>query len=145
VTAGYSGKPLHEKLGLGGAERLLVVDAPAGLVGSLLSVPPSLQVGDLRMRWADLILFFVESQARFRRRLPRVTGRLIPQGAVWVCWPKKASGVTTDVTEDVVRRIVLPVGLVDVKVAAIDDTWSGLKCVVRRELRSAWPPGPDSG
>jgi hypothetical protein len=83
----------------------------------------------------DLTLMFVPDRRRFEERLPVVTEHTVPAGMIWVCWPKRASKVPTDMTEDVVREVALPTGLVDVKVAAIDDTWSGLKLVRRLSER----------
>ncbi len=88
-----------------------------------------------------MIVFFVTGATELRRRFTPLAVRLQPTGGVWVAWPKKASGVPTDVDFDVVQSTGLAAGLVDNKVAAIDDTWSGLRFVVRREHRAAWPPG----
>ena len=87
----------------------------------------------------DVILVFADSHSDLARRLPDLVRRLSPAGGLWVAWPKKASGVPTDVTEDVVRDVALPLGLVDIKVCAVDDVWSGLKLVIRRELRGSKP------
>jgi hypothetical protein len=84
---------------------------------------------------ADVVLCFVTARSALAKRAARLREAIAPDGMVWVCWPKRASKVPTDMTEDVVRDVLLPTGLVDVKVAAIDATWSGLKLVVRRELR----------
>ena len=83
----------------------------------------------------DLVVCFVTARRQLERRLPALRAALAPAGMLWVAWPKRASGVATDMTEDVVREVVLPTGLVDTKVAAIDETWSGLRLVVRKELR----------
>jgi hypothetical protein len=83
----------------------------------------------------DVALVFVTARASLEQHWPSVTGQLVADGSLWVAWPKKASKVPTDMTEDVVREVLLPTGLVDVKVAAVDETWSGLKLVVRKELR----------
>jgi hypothetical protein len=83
----------------------------------------------------DLAVVFFTARADIVKRWPALTGAVGPQGVVWVAWPKKASGVATDVTEDALRELLLPTGWVDVKVCAIDDTWSGLKFVLRKELR----------
>jgi len=84
---------------------------------------------------ADIVLCFVVQRRDLERRAGKLREAVAPDGMVWVCWPKKASKVETDMTEDVVRDVLLPTGLVDIKVAAIDETWSGLKLVVRKELR----------
>jgi len=148
ASAGYSGKPLAEKLGIRPGNRLIVVDAPHGWVGSVLTVPHGVRVGGLRMRSADVILLFTPSRSTLEARRHGVLARLPATGSLWVAWPKRSRPISTDVTEDVVRAAFLPGGLVDVKVAALDATWSGLKFVVRTAVRSAWPhpgaagPGP---
>jgi NAD(P)-dependent dehydrogenase (short-subunit alcohol dehydrogenase family) len=83
----------------------------------------------------DMVVVFVTARKELEQRLDALRAAIAPDGMVWVAWPKKASGVKTDVTEDVVREVVLPTGMVDVKVCAIDETWSGLKVVIRKELR----------
>jgi hypothetical protein len=84
---------------------------------------------------ADVVLLFTAERRELERRLAALRAAIHPDGSFWVCWPKKASKVPTDITEDVIRDVVLPTGLVDVKVCAVDDTWSGLKIVIRKELR----------
>jgi hypothetical protein len=132
--AGYSGTPLERKLGFKPGMTAAFLDAPEqldGLLGELdgVSVKRSLR------GHADLVLCFVTARGELSRRAARLREAVAPDGMVWVCWPKRASKVPTDVTEDVVREVLLPTGLVDVKVAAVDETWSGLKLVIRRELR----------
>ena len=134
ATAGYSGTPLQKKLGFKPGMTAAFVDAPdalEGLLGELdgVSVKRSLRGS------ADIVLCFVIARRDLERRAGRLREAIAPDGSVWVCWPKRASKVPTDMTEDVVRDVLLPTGLVDVKVAAVDETWSGLKLVVRRELR----------
>jgi hypothetical protein len=133
-TAGYSGTPLPRKLGFKPGMTAAIVDAPAGLDGLLGDLDGVTIRRSLRGR-ADLVLCFVTARRGLERRAARLRTAIAPDGMVWVCWPKRASGVATDMTEGVVRDVLLPTGLVDVKVAAIDETWSGLKLVVRRELR----------
>jgi hypothetical protein len=134
ASAGYSGTPLQKKLGFKPGMSAVFLDAPEeldGLLGELedVSVKRSLRGG------ADIVLCFVAARRELERRAGRLREAIAPDGMVWVCWPKRASKVPTDMTEDVVRDVLLPTGLVDVKVAAVDETWSGLKLVVRRELR----------
>ena len=133
--AGYSGTPLAKKLGLKSEQRASAVSAPAHY-GDLLSPEPE-GINWLGPRAAklDFIHLFVDREADFARRLPRQMQRIVPNGMIWVSWPKKASKVATDMTEDVVRKHALPLGLVDVKVCAVDEVWSGLKLVIRRENR----------
>ena len=136
MTAGYSGKPLVDKLGIKSGMRIALVDVPPEF--DLGPIPPGVTVGKGRGE-LDLVMFFVKQRARLEKRWGALTGSLTPAGAMWVVWPKKAAakafGIATDMTEDVVREVVLPTGWVDTKVCAVDDTWSGLKCVLRVELR----------
>jgi hypothetical protein len=134
ATAGYSGTPLPKKLGFKPGMTAAFLDAPEqfdGLLGDLegVAVKRSLRGG------ADIVLCFVTARRELERRAGRLREAIAPDGMVWVCWPKRAAKVPTDITEDVVRDVLLPTGLVDVKVAAVDETWSGLKLVVRRGLR----------
>ena len=133
-ATGYSGTPLPRKLGLAPGTTAAFLDAPAqldDLLGELDGVTVRRRLGG----HVDVVLCFVTARAALARRAPALRRAAQPDGAVWVCWPKKAAKVPTDVTEDVVREVLLPTGLVDTKVAAIDATWSGLKLMVRRELR----------
>jgi hypothetical protein len=123
--AGYSGKPLPDKLGIKPTTRIAVIGGPSDL---------GIPAGRLRKE-LDMIVFFTTKAAELRKRWATLTASLRTDGAVWVAWPKKSSGVATDMTENIVRDVVLPTGWVDVKVCAIDETWSGLKCVLRVELR----------
>jgi hypothetical protein len=134
ATAGYSGTPLQKKLGFKPGMTAAFVDAPDGLDG-LLGVLEGVSVKRSLRGSADIVLCFVTARRDLERRAGRLREAIAPDGLVWVCWPKRASKVATDMTEDVVRDVLLPTGLVDVKVAAVDETWSGLKLVVRRELR----------
>jgi hypothetical protein len=132
--AGYSGTPLERKLGFKPGMSAAFLAAPEELDGLLGDLDGVSVKRSLRGR-ADLVLCFVTARKELARRAARLREAIAPDGMVWVCWPKRASKMPTDVTEDVVREVLLPTGLVDVKVAAIDETWSGLKLVVRRELR----------
>jgi hypothetical protein len=128
-VAGYSGKPLVAKLGIKPAHRLALLEAPRGF--ELEDLPEGVVPVPALGRVHDVILLFVTSRAQLEKRFAAAAKRLDPAGALWVSWPKRASGVETDVTEDVVREVALAAGLVDVKVCAVDETWSGLKCVIR--------------
>lgn len=119
------------KLGLKDDTAVAYVDAPAGFADLLGRAPNRVS---LRGR-LDLVVCFVTRRADLERRTPVLKRAIAPDGMAWIAWPKKASGVRTDVTEGVIRDVVLPMGLVDVKVCAIDETWSGLKLVIRKELR----------
>jgi hypothetical protein len=132
ATAGYSGTPLVKKLGVKAGMKIAVLDAPDDFALDWPDgVAPTTRLGGSK----DMVIAFVTERRALERRLDALRRAIAPDGMVWVAWPKKASGVATDVTEDVVRDVVLPTGLVDVKVCAIDATWSGLKIVIRKELR----------
>ena len=130
TTAGYSGTPLHRKLGVKPDSRVLIAAAPVGF--AIADMPRSATV-HARASGAsyDVVLAFCPDVRRLRQRFSSLAPRLTTAGALWVAWPKKASGVATDLDENVVRDVGLEAGLVDVKVIAIDDTWSGLKFVRR--------------
>ena len=133
--AGYSGKALVDKLGVKPGARVALVSAPEGFEAALDPLPPGATVRRRLHRGTDVAVMFSASRAALARKWVQLTDAVGPTGVVWVAWPKKASGVTTDMTEHAVRDVVLPSGWVDVKVAAIDGTWSGLKCVLRLERR----------
>jgi hypothetical protein len=135
ATTGYSGTPLPRKLGLAAGQRIHLAGAPAGFADLLGPLPEGVRVLRRAVGPLDLVVAFTTRRADLARRLPGLQAALAPAGMLWVAWPKRAAGVPTDVTEDVVREVALPRGLVDVKVCAIDATWSGLRLVTRRELR----------
>lgn len=128
--AGYSGTPLAKKLGIVEGSRLAVVSAPNGFCDSL-ELPPRVVLRAQARGRLDVMVFFVTRRAELERRFPVLQRRLEPDGGMWIAWPKRASGVATDLTEKPVREIGLANGLVDNKVAAIDDIWSGLRFVWR--------------
>ncbi len=133
--AGYSGTPLTKKLGIAPSMTVTAVGAPDDLREWLAPMPPDVQwVGGGKAR-LDLALMFVTRRAEVERRFLPLAGRVAPEGAIWIAWPKKASGLATDVTENALREIILPTGYVDTKVCAINEVWSGLKFVLRKELR----------
>jgi len=134
ATAGYSATPLPRKLGFKPGMTAVFLDAPDHLE-TLLGELDGVTVRRTLRGHADLVLCFVTRRRDLERRAARLRRAVAPDGMVWVCWPKQASKAPTDVVEDVVRDVLLPTGLVDVKVAAVDETWSGLKLVVRKELR----------
>jgi hypothetical protein len=135
VSAGYSGTPLPRKLGIADGSAFTLVDAPEGAAGLLEPLPHGARPVSTPAE-ADVVLVFVTERTALERQLGGLARAIFPDGTLWVAWPKRASKVPTDVTEDVVRDVALPLGLVDVKVAAVDATWSGLKLVWRRERRS---------
>ena len=135
AATGYSGTPLARKLGFKPGFRATYVNAPEGFDALLGELPDGVRVLRRLAAPLDLVVCFVTARAELERRLPALRAALTPAGMLWIAWPKRASGVDTDMTEDVVREVALPTGLVDTKVAAIDATWSGLRLVVRRALR----------
>ena len=134
-ASGYSGTPLFAKLGIKPGMRASVLAAPANYRDLLAPEPEDVVWLSARGRNLDFIHLFVDRERNLARLLPREMGRIVSDGMIWVSWPKRASKVVTDVTEDTVRRHALPLGLVDIKVCAVDATWSGLKLVIRRENR----------
>ena len=135
APAGYSGTPLPRKLGIKPGVRIAFVDAPEDFADTLHALPDDVVVKRRLRGPLDVIVFFTVSRAKLERRIEKLRAALDPAGRLWVCWPKRASGVPTDVTEDVVREIALANRLVDNKVAAIDATWSGLQLVIRLKDR----------
>jgi hypothetical protein len=128
--AGYSGTPLPKKLGIKPGTTLATVNAPADFSTTLGPLDNVVVRGDARGRW-DLLILFVTSRNELARRLPGVVKGL-EKRSFWIAWPKRASGIATDLTEDVLRELALPLGVVDYKVCAIDRIWSGLKFAGRR-------------
>jgi hypothetical protein len=128
--AGYSGTPLVKKLGIKEGARVAIVRAPNGFAESL-NLPKGVAVRREARGRLDVVLFFATRRAELARRFPTLANRLEPDGGLWVAWPKRASGVATDLSFDPVHEIGLANGLVDNKVAAIDDVWSGLRFVYR--------------
>jgi len=133
--AGYSGTPLAKKLGLKEGFRVRVSHPPADYEGLVSQRPDGVLISRTIRQDIDIWHFFTKSAAELETQLPKMQDAIKQDGMIWVSWPKKASKVTTDVTEDVIRKHALKLGLVDVKVCAVDTTWSGLKLVIRRELR----------
>lgn len=137
-AAGYSGKAPWQKLGLAPEQRLLVRHAPGDYATLVGAEPARLGLVGPRARF-DIAHVFADRAATLARELAALSARLPADGVIWVSWPKKSAGVATDVSEDTVRALALPIGLVDIKVCAIDATWSGLKLMWRRELRAGKP------
>jgi hypothetical protein len=131
-SAGYSGTPLPRKLGIKPGQRVVLLGAPDGFE---LELPDDVRVGRRAAGKADVIVSFHSGRTELERRLPALRALMEPAAGLWIAWPKRASKLPTDITEDVLREIALPTGLVDNKVCAIDDTWSGLRLVIRREHR----------
>jgi hypothetical protein len=133
--AGYSGTPLVKKLGILPGMTLQVVDAPAPYEQIVDALPTGLRFVTRATASTQFVHLFVRESARLAKLLTNLRAHLPAAAVVWVSWPKKASGVVTDIDENSVRRIALPMGWVDIKVCAVDAVWSGLKLMVRKELR----------
>jgi hypothetical protein len=134
-AGGYSGTPLVKKLGIKASCRLAVIDEPADYERLLAPLPAGVEIAGKAGPDVDAVHLFVTEKQKLAKQLAALRKKLAPEAAVWVSWPKKASKVPTTVTEDVIREVALPLGFVDIKVCAVTDVWSGLKLVVRKELR----------
>lgn len=135
--AGYSGTPLWKKLGYKTGMSAYVDRGPKNY-RSLLALP-----GDLHVKWLtrpksdiEFVHLFATSASELKAKLKSCRTKIVPNGVIWVSWPKKSSEVRTDITEDTIRDVALPMGLVDIKVCAVDEVWSGLKLVIRKEQRA---------
>ena len=135
ATTGYSGKGLGQKLGIKSWSRVKTRNAPAHYLQLLGELPADAQVSARIRKPVDFVHLFAIARAQLVTELKRALADIEQDGAVWVSWPKKSSGVRTDLTEDVIREVALPMGLVDIKVCAVDETWSGLKLVIRKVNR----------
>lgn len=134
-TAGYSGTPLAAKLGIKAGSTLLVEHAIGGYRKLLEPLPAGVRFAKTISKEVDIVHLFVTRRSELATRLVQLVVEIRPDATIWVSWPKKASKKPTDVTEDVIRDVSLPLGLVDVKVCAVDETWSGLRLVIRRKSR----------
>ena len=135
---GYSGTPLAQKLGMKDGQRVTFVGLPKSL-DDLRTARAFVNVANAKWgkfgKSRDLIHAFTTSRGDLEKHSKALMDAIVPDGTVWISWPKKSAKVPTDITEDVIREVLLPIGLVDVKVCAVDETWSGLKMVIRKELR----------
>jgi Protein of unknown function (DUF3052) len=134
--AGYSAAPLVKKLGIKAGFNVVLIDPPENYFELLEELPAGAKVTKDEKSKVDFIHFFVKKGKELEKQLPILMKKITPDGMIWVSWYKKSSGIATDVTEDHIRNTALALGLVDIKVCAIDDTWSGLKLVIRKELRT---------
>ena len=134
-SAGYSGTPLARKLGIADGTVVTAIGAPKNYTELLAPLPSGARITSRAATAPSFVHLFTRSRSGLAERLKALRQRIPADGTVWVSWPKKTSGVATDVTEDVIRAVALPLGFVDVKVCAVDATWSGLKLVIRKELR----------
>jgi DUF3052 family protein len=136
LMAGYSGTPLPKKLGIKERTRVALLDVPAEVQAELKEALASCELVSDR-RALDFVFLFCQKRSELTKEFSRMAKRLAPAGVLWVAWPKKTSGVPTDLNENEVRRIGLQAGLVDVKVCAVDEVWSGLKFVIRVKDRAS--------
>ncbi len=135
ATAGYSGTPLAKKLGIVAGARVHAIDAPVNYKALLAPLPADVAFTVRVSQQVDVTHLFATKRAVLQKQLTALRGKLRPDAALWISWPKKAAKQPTDITADVIREVALPLGFVDIKVCAVDATWSGLKLVVRKELR----------
>ena len=135
ASAGYSGTLLAKKLGVVAGSRIYARNAPPTYGKWLAPLPPNVTFENRISTATDIVHIFCDRKAALKAELVRVRASIRESAAIWVSWPKKASKLLTDITEDTVRALALPLGLVDVKVCAVSEIWSGLKLVIRKELR----------
>jgi hypothetical protein len=135
AAAGYSQTPLAKKLGIAEGSKVFAKNPPAAYAELLEPLPPRVVFQTKLTKDTDIVHVFTERKSALAAALASLRPRVRTDAVVWISWPKKASKVATDITEDTIREVALPLGFVDVKVCAIDDVWSGLKLVVRKELR----------
>jgi len=134
-VAGYSGTPLAKKLGIQAGAFVRAVDAPGDYAQLLDPLPANVSFVERGGDELDVVHLFTKSRAKLVKYLHDYKNKIKQNGSIWVSWPKKSSGIPSEITEDTIREVALPLGLVDVKVCAVDDTWSGLKLVIRKENR----------
>ncbi|MEZ4671994.1 MAG: DUF3052 domain-containing protein [Anaerolineae bacterium] len=135
MTAGYSGKPLAQKLGIKAGQRLIILNAPDDYTATLGELPAGVEAETTFAGQFDFIHYFTMQRAELETELPRLKAALLSSGMLWISWPKKSAKMDTDLSDNVVRESGLTAGLVDVKVAAVDERWSGLKFVYRLKDR----------
>jgi hypothetical protein len=135
MMAGYSGTPLAKKLGIKPGSTLHSVHAPANYLALVAPLPENVTVRRGVVDDLDVVHLFTKTRAELIELLDLYKPKIKQNGSIWVSWPKKTSGIPSEITEDTVREIALPLGLVDIKVCAVDETWSGLKLVIRKENR----------
>ena len=138
--AGYSATPLAKKLGIKDGSKLFLSNAPKNYLQLLAPIPLGVKVVPGITPDTDIVHLFATKKTGLRGQLTAARKKIKPDAALWVSWPKKAAKVPTDITEDTIRELALPLGLVDIKVCAVDETWSGLKLVIRKEHRKSLPP-----
>jgi len=134
--SGYSGTPLAKKLGIRSGSRLLVRGAPPNYRKLVAPLPAGVRMVRRADSATDILHLFVTARTRLAQQLRQALAAMRPDAAIWVSWPKKASGVASDLSEDTIRALAIPLGLVDIKVCAVDETWSALKLVIRKAKRA---------
>jgi hypothetical protein len=135
--AGYSETPLPQKLGIKPGATVVIMNAPTNYRRLLGKIPDGVTLSNRLKASSDFVHLFTARRSELKSKLSILRGKIADDGTIWVSWPKKSAGVATDMTEDVVRETALPLGLVDIKVCAVDETWSGLKLMIRRENRKS--------
>lgn len=134
---GYSGTPLVRKLGIRPSEKIVALGAPAHYAELLVDLPAGAMISNRAPREPQFVHLFVTMRSELEKQLTKLRALIADTGVLWVSWPKKFSKVPTDITEDIIRAVALPLGFVDVKVCAVDEVWSGLKLMIRRANRKA--------
>jgi hypothetical protein len=137
VAVGYSGTPLPKKLGIKAPMQLVAIEAPAEYETIVGELPQGVTLGRTVGKNTDLVHVFATRRENLSNHLTKLRSKLGDEAAIWVSWPKKAAKVETDITEDAIRELALPLGFVDIKVCAVSEVWSGLKLVVRKQLRGS--------
>ena len=135
--AGYSGTPLPQKLGIKPGLTVVAINPPANYRRLLGQIPDSITFSERLKSGSSFVHLFTSRRSEMQKKMSILRDKISDNGAIWVSWPKKSSGIATDVTEDVIREIALPLGFVDIKVCAVDEIWSGLKLMIRRENRKS--------
>ena len=135
MTVGYSGTPLAKKLGIKEGTKVLLIEAPENLLSLLQPLPASVSFANQAGQSIDLVHLFATRKEDLQKHLASLRQKLRADASVWASWPKKSSKEPTNITEDTIREVALPLGFVDIKVCAVSEVWSGLKLVVRKELR----------
>lgn len=142
--AGYSGTPLVKKLGIKDGNKIFLANAPSDYLKLVSPLPEGVKVLSRISSGTDMVHIFSTKKHHLNKTLRATLPKLKQDGIIWVSWPKKSAKVPTDITEDTIREVAFPLGLVDIKVCAVDDTWSGLKLVIRKEPRKTEGPATPS-
>jgi hypothetical protein len=135
MLAGYSGTPLVKKIGIKPGTEICLVDPPGEYIKLIEPLPAGVKIATRLTKNTDIVHIFTANKTDLANALRSYRAKVKPAAAIWVSWPKKSSKVPTDITEDTVREVGLPLGFVDIKVCAVTEVWSGLKLVIRKELR----------